>query len=273
MNSNHDIKDLDLLYEDAKKLVNVIVTDQIDGVILKDINGIIVNMGENWHGQDAATQINKLIDVNNMIIDNRDILGNIGSYISMLAKNYRDAQNSNSTLLPSFTQLEYKKIMKSKPVIDNSSEVYMSNELSNNITILNNIVNSIEDINNSVIVTKDSIFNNWIQEDENRNYALKMLEQFSENSKTITKNINDVIKNINNSIDNYNLSKNKVSSMPSLASMFASEETTKEYSPEEVKVLDSIEKNFDSNKKVTNDFNNALVEEMKKDLKSKGILE
>ena len=275
MNSKHNVNNLDLLYADAKRLINDVVVSKIDEDVLKSFNDIISNIDEYWRVQDAIIQVNKLIDMNNLLIDNRDIVGNIGVYISMLAKGYRDVQNSNSVILPSFTQLEYKKINKTQILNTNSSEIFMSNNISNVVTILNNSLASLEDINASVLEIKNSIISNWVQEDENRNYALKMFDKFFENITSIIKNINEIISCINTSIDSYNSTLNNATSMPSLESMFNTNDNNlvREYTVEEQNVLDNIEKNFDSNKELTTNFNNILISEVKKDLVNKGIIE
>ena len=275
MDNNHNIKDLDLLYLDAKKLINEIVLERIDGNVLANIDKTIDNLIEQWHGDDAVIQINKLISTRNMLIDNRDIIGNIGVFISMLAKNYRDAQNINGVTLPSFIQLTYQKVNKVEKINNNSKEIYMNENIRSTIDNLNNVNSSIEELNNTVNKIKTSVFDNWIQDGEDRNYALKLFEKYIENSDNITNSINDSIKCINKSIDNYNISKNKINSMPSLESMFASNSQTneKQYSPEEQKVLNSIEKNIDSYAKLSDKFNNVLVNEVKKDLVRKGIIE
>ena len=274
MNNNHNIKDLDLLYNDAKKLINEIAVEKLDGIIIKNITSVVTDLEEYWHGPDAIIQINRLISIKNSLIDNYDTIGNIGVYISMLVKNYRDAQNANSTILPSFLKLDYKKLVKSQTVNSNSSEVFMNNNISNTVNSLNKLVANIEDLNNSVNTIKEAILNNWLQDDENRNYALKMFDDFSNNLVSIIKEINDIVKCINTSIENYNASANKIDSMPSLASMINSNTSSpvKEYTKEEQQVLDSIKKNFEFNKTVNDSFNHILFNEVKKDLEDKGVL-
>lgn len=275
MNSEHNIRDLDLLYSDAQKIINGVIGERLDTSILKSITDAITNIKEYWHGQDATIQVNRLIDTKNLLLDNRDILGNIGVYISMLAKNYRDAQNANGTVLPSFNSLEYKPIAKNQKIESNSQEVYMNNNISNIITILNSIASSIEELNSNVALIRNSIFNNWVKEDENRNYALKMFDKFTENEDIVIKNIDEIIKCITTSIENYNFSLAGVSSIPSLESMMndTAKQTEKAYTQEEQQILNGIEKNFKDNQKITETFNNTLREEIKKDLMSKGILE
>ena len=137
-----------------------------------------------------------------------------------------------------------------------------------------NYNSSLENVNNSVSTIKNSILDNWIQQDENRAYALKMFDKFEENIKDILKCINDISKSISISIDSYNKSVSKVNAIPSLASMFEEETTTqKEYTVEQQQVLTSIEKNFDDNKSLNDRFNDTLVSEVKSDLKNKGIIE
>ena len=280
MNNNHDIKDLDLLYEDAKKLINEIVTEKFDGDVIKSITSAMDSIANTWRGPDALVQTNSLIDVKNLLIDNREIVGNIGVYISMLAKNYRDAQNANAMILPAFIQLEYEKLEHMQNVSGNSTEVYMNNDALNTVTILNNTITSIEELNSLVTTIKGSIFNNWGQEDDNHAYAVKLFEEYSNNMVNIVAKITDVIGCINRAVENYNVSINNVSvgaasgGMPTLASMFEAknDKVMKEYTPEEKKILGYIEENFASNKKITTDFNQALVNEVKKDLISKGVL-
>ena len=275
MDNSHDIKDLDLLYSDAKKLVTENVLEKIDGKILSIFDKTIDSLIEQWHGEDAAIQINKLIDIRNILVDNRDIIGNVGVYISMLAKNYRDAQNTNGMILPSFTQLTFSKVEKMERINNAFQALYMNSNIRSIITDLNGLISILDDLDGVISKIASSIFDNWVQNDENRNYALKMFEKYSENSINIVSGINDTIKCINKSIDNYNASKNKINSMPSLESMFAgdSQNVEKKYSSEEITVLDSIEKNIDSYKKLSDDFNDRLVSEVKKDLINKGIIE
>ena len=274
MNNNHNIINLDSLYEDAKKLVNEIIVEKLDGNVLAKLDKIIDNLVEEWHGEDATVQINKLIGARNTLVDNRDIIGNIGVYISMLAKNYRDSQNVNGVVLPSFTQLTYSKIKKRDKITNVNQGVYMDSDIRNTVSSLNSIISSLEELNTVVNQIRNAIFDNWIQEDENRNYALKMFGNYNDNSITTTNIINEFIKCINKSIDSYNASKNKINSMPSLESMFASNQTTeKQYSPEEKQMLNYIDRNIDSYKKISDKFNDILVNEVKKDLVSKGIIE
>ena len=267
MNSKHDIKDLDLLYSDARILVNELVLEKIDGLYLKEIDKNLSNLEDYWHGQDAIIQINKLIDTKNLLIDNRDILGNIGVYISMLVKKYRDAQNANSVILPTFSQLSFPKMMKSEQINTNSTNIYMNNNISIVVDDLNKFISNLKEMDDRVLRVKNSILNNWVQEDENRNYAVKMFDKFSTNSLNITKDINEIIKCINNSIENYNFSLAGVDTMPSLESMFNNNINKEE------KVLDSIKKNLNTNKQVSDSFNRILANEVKKDLRSKGIVE
>ena len=269
MNSKHNIKNLDMLYSDAQKLTNDIVINRIDGDILKNINNSIDDLAEFWHGQDATIQINSLIDIKNMIIDNRDIAGNIGVYISLLAKSYREAQNSNGEILPVFNQLEYKKITKASKISDNSTEIYMNNDILNIVSMLNNVNKSLEELDNSFVKIKSSIFDNWLQEGENRSYAIRMFDKFSKNIAAITKSINDVITCINVSIDNYNSSLNSMGNMPTLESMFETEEIPlNKYTEEQEIVLESIDKNFKDNRTLSNNFNSALMHEIESDLSS-----
>ncbi len=271
MNNKHNIQDLDLLYADAKKLIDEVVLERIDGDILINIDEVINDMDEKWHGVDANLQINKLIDVKNMILDNRDIVGNIAVYLSQLVKGYRDAQNANANILPSFSVLNFTKIAKSLKVENNSTEIYMSDDIANECTVLNNLTTSIEEVNGLVNKISNAIFINWIQEEENRTYAIKMFEKFSKNSVDINKQINDIIRAINKSYDSYNFTVSKVDTTPSLEAMFT--ESSEEYTEEEKTVLSSIEKNFNDNKAITDNFNMTLVDEIKKDLRSKGIIE
>lgn len=274
MDNNHNIKDLDLLYLDAKKLVDDIALDGIDENILAIFDKIVDDLVEQWRGYDAVVQINKLIEARNLLIDNRDIVGNIGVFISTLAKNYRDAQNVNGVILPSFIQLTISKVDKIEKINNGSQEVYVNGNIRNTITNLNNIVSPLDELNGLVNKISVSIFDNWIQDDENRNYAIKMFKKYSENSVKITNIINEFIKCINKSIDNYNASKNAINSMPSLESMFASSQITeKQYSPEEKKMLNHIDKNIDNYKKINDKFNDVLVNEVKKELVNKGIIE
>ena len=273
MNREHNIKDLDLLYADAKKLANEVVLEKIDGDILKRINTAINNLREYWRGQDATVQINNLIAVENLVIDNRDIAGNVGVYISMLAKNYRDAQNANAMLLPSFLQLDYKKIVKVQKTSDDSSETYMNNNITNVTNAISSIINSVEQLNTLIENIKNSILNNWVQEDENRDYALKLFEKFSENSILISKGLNEVVRCINTAIDNYNFTVATISTAPSLESMFNKEDTIveQEYTEEEKEMLGHIQKNFQNNKRITDEFNNRLAAELEKEV-SKGAV-
>ena len=123
MDNSHNIKNLDLLYLDAKKLVNEIVTDKIDEKLLLNIDKTTEELKEQWHGKDGIVQINKMIEIRNILIDNRDIIGNIGVYISMLAKNYRDAQNINGVILTTCVPLTYTKLAKTDEINSNSQEI------------------------------------------------------------------------------------------------------------------------------------------------------
>ncbi len=275
MNNNHDIKDLDLLYLDANKLLNEIVDERIDKIILKRIEETINDLKDCWHGNDAIKEINKLIEVKNLLIDNRDIAGNIGVYIALLAKNYRDAQNANGNVLPSLNQLNYVKISKSETIDASSSELFMSDDIGSVVTSLTSLLSDIEELNETMLIRKNSILDNWIQDDDNRNFAVKMFKKFYDNTDSICKKINDIIKCTNTSIENYNASKNKVdNTMPSLESMFISNNSkVNEYTNEEKVVLKSIEKRLDNNKNISDKFNNILYSEVKKDLQNRGIIE
>lgn len=272
MNNNHNIRDLDMLYSDAKRLISEIITDKIDAVVLKNIGDVINNINDYWRGQDANIQINKLIDVEGLLIDNRDILGNIAVYISMLVKGYRDAQNMNTVILPSFPLLDFNKLTKRQKINGTSSEVYMNNNLLNIIASLNQTELKVEEINNIVTTIKSSILDNWIQEDANRDYAIKMFDKFSEDSITIINQLKEIIDCINTSMDKYNSSFAGATVMPSLESMFDNTDiVSKQYTVEQQQTLDSIEKNFENNKIVSDAFNSTLIEEVKNDLIDKGI--
>lgn len=272
MNNNHNIRDLDMLYSDAKRLISEIITDKIDAVVLKNIGDVINNINDYWRGQDANIQINKLIDVEGLLIDNRDILGNIAVYISMLVKGYRDAQNMNTVILPSFPLLDFTKLTKRQKINGTSSEVYMNNNLLNIITSLNQTELKVEEINSIVTTIKSSILDNWIQEDANRDYAIKMFDKFSKDSITIINHLKEIIDCINTSMDKYNSSFAGATVMPSLESMFDNTDiVSKQYTVEQQQTLDSIEKNFENNKIVSDAFNSTLIEEVKNDLIDKGI--
>ena len=275
MDNSHNIKNLDLLYLDAKKLVNEIVTDKIDEKLLLNIDKTTEELKEQWHGKDGIVQINKMIEIRNILIDNRDIIGNIGVYISMLAKNYRDAQNINGVILPTCVPLTYTKLAKTDEINSNSQEIYMDKNIKNTITNLNNIISSIEELNELVSKTRNSIFDNWLEENEHRAFALKKFEKYFENSSNMVNTINNIIKCINKSIDSYDSSKNAISSMPSLETMFENNNQAINNIPteEQVQLLNSINKNIDDYTKLSDKFNDVLVNEVKKDLISKGIIE
>ena len=271
MNNEHSIKDLDLLYSDAKRLVNEVVNESIDGDILKYISSIIEDFNKYWRGEDATIQVNNLIDIKNKIIENRNIIGNIGEYISMLVINYRDAQNSNGIVLPSFPTLSFNKLEEIENISTSTTEIFMNNEINNVTSTLNNIINTIEELNTSLESTKTSIFNNWVQEDENRIYASKMFTKVNTNNTNIINGINDVINNINTSIENYKNTTNKISSMPTLESMIEDKPITNNI--EQSEVIKSIETNIQKNKELNTTFKNRVYEELKKELIDKGYVE
>ena len=99
-----------------------------------------------------------------------------------------------------------------------------------------------------------------------------MFEKCIENIKSIIKQINESIKSINTAIDKYNMAMSSISGIAGLETVTDNKQD-KAYTPEQNKVLESIEKNFNANRVVNTKFNDRLVEEVKKDLKSKGILE
>ena len=277
MDNDHNIKDLNLLYSDSNKLINEIVVDNYDNNILKNTNEVLTKINEDWHGKDATMQINNLIDAKNLMIDNREIVGNIGVYISTLVKTYRDAQNSNGQILPAFKELTFNRISKSEKTNNTTTEIFMNKDITNTISIINNIANDIEELNNSISQIKESIFNNWLEEDENRNYALRMFEKYTINSNNIVKIIDDISKNIRNAIDNYNNINKLVASNGSLESMFENKtksvEAKEVLTTEEQKVVESVNNTLEKNRQINKEFKESVIEAVKKDLKDKGIIE
>ena len=277
MDNDHNIKDLNLLYSDSNKLINEIVVDNYDNNILKSTNEVLTKINEDWHGKDATMQINNLIDAKNLMIDNREIVGNIGVYISSLVKTYRDAQNSNGQILPAFKELTFNRISKSEKTNNTTTEIFMNKDITNTISIINNIANDIEELNNSISQIKESIFNNWLEEDENRNYALRMFEKYTINSNNIVKIIDDISKNIRNAIDNYNNINKLVASNGSLESMFENKtksvEAKEVLTTEEQKVVESVNNTLEKNRQINKEFKESVIEAVKKDLKDKGIIE
>ena len=277
MDNDHNIKDLNLLYSDSNKLINEIVVDNYDNNILKSTNEVLTKINEDWHGKDATMQINNLIDAKNLMIDNREIVGNIGVYISSLVKTYRDEQNSNGQILPAFKELTFNRISKSEKTNNTTTEIFMNKDITNTISIINNIANDIEELNNSISQIKESIFNNWLEEDENRNYALRMFEKYTINSNNIVKIIDDISKNIRNAIDNYNNINKLVASNGSLESMFENKtksvEAKEVLTTEEQKVVESVNNTLEKNRQINKEFKESVIEAVKKDLKDKGIIE
>ena len=277
MDNDHNIKDLNLLYSDSNKLINEIVVDNYDNNILKNTNEVLTKINEDWHGKDATMQINNLIDAKNLMIDNREIVGNIGVYISSLVKTYRDEQNSNGQILPAFKELTFNRISKSEKTNNTTTEIFMNKDITNTISIINNIANDIEELNNSISQIKESIFNNWLEEDENRNYALRMFEKYTINSNNIVKIIDDISKNIRNAIDNYNNINKLVASNGSLESMFENKtksvEAKEVLTTEEQKVVESVNNTLEKNRQINKEFKESVIEAVKKDLKDKGIIE
>lgn len=274
MDINQNIKDLDLLYLDAKELVNKIILEIYDTSILKSINDAINSLDEFWRGQDAIHQTNKVIEAKNYIIDNRELLGELGVYISTLIKTIRDNERVNSSNLPPYSKLYYNKIKKQE-LIDNSSlEVF----LDNNITILFNnfdsILTDLEDISKTVSRIKESIITNWNSETEEYKHVIKTIDTFIDDNNKSIKNIENITKGIKTAIDNYDMALTTMSGLPSLDSMFDNNENVKpKLTNEQELVLTNIDIQFKNNKKLNTDFNSKLIEEVTNELKGKGILE
>lgn len=271
MNKECNINDLDLLYEDAKKIINKIVLEQIDINVLKNINEVINNLGEYWRGQDANNQINEIIDIKNSILDIRNNIGDLAIYISKLVNKYCNIDNSKSNKISTYTKLSYIKIEKVSKIKVESQEVFINNDVLNFVTILNNSISGLEEVMKTITKTKNSIICYWTSEDEHIEYITNMFDKCIKNIKNIIKEINNSIKNINVSLDKYNSIMSKMNSITSLND--TNNKKKKDFTPEQKKVLTSIETNLNKNKKVSNGFNKRLVDEVKKDLKNKGILE
>lgn len=274
MEINYNIKDLNLLYLDAKELVNKIVLEVYDNSVLKSINDAINSLDEFWRGQDAVYQTNKIIEAKNFIINNRDSLGEVGVLISKIVKANRDKDNTNSNLLPPYSQLYFNKIKKQEYIDNSSLEVF----LDNNITILfnnfNSILSDLEGINKTVTKIKESINANWDDETEDRKNVIKSLDIFIDDNNKSIKNIENITKGIKTAIDNYDMALSTMSGLPSIDTMFDSNENVKpKLTEEQESILTNIDIQFKNNKKINDDFNSKLIEEITNELKSKGILE
>lgn len=271
MNNEHNIRDLDLLYFDSSKLLNEIMTNSLDQDILNAIVAGISKIEECWQGEDANAQLHKIVSIYNSLVEVRNYIGNTSVFLSTLASSYREAQISNGAALDNFTLLQYTEMNKMEENIHKSSTVYISNDLLDVCTLFNEIAGKISKLNTSIHDTSESIFSNWIIGDDNRNYAIDLFKMISTNLTNVEEQLSEMSGVIQKAVQNYKASLSKVSSIPSLSSM--NQKTEMQTSVvEEHEMISHIENNLKENRTVSADFNNQLIEEVKKVLVKEGIL-
>ncbi len=267
-----NIKDLDLLYSDALKLKEDILTSKIDNNILNRLNLCINNIIDNWQSQDANIQINKIISLYNDIIGIRSYIGNLAVFLYSLAQTYRDAQITNGAKLNVFNEIRYNSINEKEAYVNDSPTLYVGNNIQNVFTILDDTIEDISQLSSSIIVIRESIFSNWVVSDENRSYAVNMFDDILNKLSTYKQSINDVINNIRTALSNYSNVTAKKVEIPSLIEMNRISDSKRNVIKEEA-VLEHIQKNLNDNKEMSQNFNDALRNQVIKDLQEEGYYE
>lgn len=265
--NNNNINNIDLLYEDAKRLINEIVLERIDNNISKELRKLIEDFNNYWIGQDATSTINNLIELENKIIDTRDIIGNIGVDLSYIVKNIRDQENLEEIKLPPFQLLSFKHIDKLDTVFTSTTEIYMSEEINNINSILNNISINIDELNLSIETIKTSILTNIL--DDNKISIDNNFKKVLLNINNIETSINEINNKIINSIENYKSINNKFNNITTKP--ISNNIETNTYSIKEKEVLNAIKNNIETNKEINKEFTDKVYSKLKEKLSKEGI--
>lgn len=201
---NHKVNSVQQLYDDAKKMHDVVVLEKADGII-NNLNQAINQLKSSWEGKDAGVQINNVVDVYNAMTKIRNTLVELAKDSSLVASNYREIQNANranlETLAPITSEGE-KLVM--EPYEDNRDTINITAEAVSGKHLLDSVNEQYDDFKESVNRCYNAIMDNW-QAGPNRDKAQTAFGEFMTSSNKYKEILQDVSQSITDALKNYSM--------------------------------------------------------------------
>lgn len=201
---NHKVRDVQQLYDDARKLYTEVVQNQADGII-NELNGAINILKENWKGVDAGVQINNVVDVYNGMASIRNALANLAKDSSSVASNYREIQRLNSANIDVLRPIEIDgEKQRMEAYTDTTDTIDITPEAVNGKSKLDATNDAYESFKSSVDRSYNAIMDNW-QAGPGRNNAEGAFNEFMSNATKYKQTLEDVSRSITTALRNYQL--------------------------------------------------------------------
>ena len=201
---DHKVRDVGQLYEDARKLYDVVVKEQADGIIA-DLSSAISTLKDSWKGVDAGVQINNVVDVYNGMAAVRNALAGLAKDSSTVAANYRDIQRLNSATIDALAPIEVDRtISPMEAYEDNRDTIDITPDAVNGKNKLDTTNDTYESFKAAVDRYYNAIMENW-QAGPGRNNAEGAFSEFMSNANKYKQTLEDVSGSIATALSNYQL--------------------------------------------------------------------
>ena len=199
---NHKVENIELLYNDAKGLLDNVVLGTADDV-MSTLEAGIDNLKTNWHGADATVNINDLIKVYNGLSEIRNALAELAVNSSLVAKTYQDIQINNGASVAPLSELSYTKKSGLETYSDSTPGVSIVPTANEGKGKVDSAKSSFESFVEEAKSAYDKIMNNWTVGGETRAAAESAFTTFNNEVNNYISVMTDVSTNITNALSNY----------------------------------------------------------------------
>lgn len=201
---NHEVKLVGELHESARSLYdNVVVKgDASAETMLEDLNSAVNNLKENWKGADAGLNIQRVIEIHNILVKVRNDLASLACDASKIAANYREIQITNGVDFPELEILTSTDKSPLEEYINTDDTIYIQPEADQGRVNIESVVNSIDTFIANVQQKYDEIMSNWTK-GTGREVADESFHSFLENTQKYKNELNNVAESIANALKNY----------------------------------------------------------------------
>ena len=162
---NHEVKNVQLLHEDADALYrNVIIgsSSYSADTIISNLSSSVNILKNYWKGKDAGIQIENVIRVHNAMIEIRKMLVLLATLTSKIAADYRDVQNANGAGLNTLSALSGDSKSLLQDYSDNTDTVNITSEANEGKIKIDAANNAIDEFISESKKYYNNIMQNWI---------------------------------------------------------------------------------------------------------------
>lgn len=202
---NHEVKNVQLLHEDANGLYkNVIIgsSSHSADTIISNLASSVEILKNDWKGKDACIQIENIIKVHNAMIEIRKMLVTLAVLTSKIAADYRDIQNANGAGLDTLSALSADSKSLLQDYTDNTDTVNIVSEANEGKIKIDAANNAIDDFISESKKYYNSIMQNWTSGPQ-REEIITGFETLLSNINNYKNTLNAVSQSIRTAISNY----------------------------------------------------------------------